>query len=516
MKNDARHHRGQLFGLWMLAAAAIFPARSDALVLGEIQVNSHLGQPLNAQIAFVDIADLDVAQLKIRLAGVDEYRKLGLQYPEGAKFVFKVVNEPGALAPFLRVYTQRPIDEPYLNLLLEIREPAGTLTRAYTFLLDPPQEGYSGVDQALVPESAAKTDATGVVQTKAAQVVKSAAKRTAKPKRSGAAKLDRISHMKLAMSLSISHYDPSSQSGDALQEELIAKEKSLADMKSQIGEMQQVIRSLESKLGQSELATASGVAAGSGVEAGSAVPADAASAPQAVAESEPDAAVPVQAPVQTAAPAASWLNPLLAVIVLLMGGAAFFGYRKYRQMHAWHHGAFDEPDASPSDEMDEEQETGGQVMDEPVLKEPALKAPGKPQAEQFSLAAGETAPQAGASLNFGESGSAFGERSIETPAYVEQPSEPTVPPEYTILLEANRYMRSGKEQQAEEALLRAIDVNPKNPYGYQALLKIYSARNDRVNFERIATRLRETGDQAAFEEAAETGRKLDPENPLYA
>ena len=501
MKNDARHHRGQLFGLWMLAAAAFFPFSSDALVLGDIQVNSHLGQPLNAQIPFVDITDLDVSQLKIRLASPDEYRKLGLQYPEATKFLFRVVNEPGALAPFVRVFTSRPIDEPYLSLLLEIREPAGTLSRAYTFLLDPPQEGYSGVESAAIPEATAQADAGHPASPQARQV-KQAARGTAKRKVPRVAAPDRIGHMKLAMSLSISNYDPGQQNSDALQEELIAKEKTLEDLKSQVGEMQGVIRALESRL----------VPAASGVPgaAASSVPDEAAAAT--VTEALPQVPAPAALP---AAPAAGWLNPLLGFFVLLLGGAAFVGYRKYRQMHAWHHGTFDEFDEAQAEQPEAEREAP--AVAEPVLKEPVLKAPGQPKADLFPLAADEhTAPPASVPLAFGDSGSEFGERSIETPAYAEQQSAPTVPPEYTLLLEANRYMRSGKEPQAEEALLRAIDVNPKNPYGYQALLKIYSARNDRARFEQIATRLGETGDQAAFEEAAEIGRKLDPENPLYA
>jgi hypothetical protein len=111
--------------------------------------------------------------------------------------------------------------------------------------------------------------------------------------------------------------------------------------------------------------------------------------------------------------------------------------------------------------------------------------------------------------------SSFGEITLENPAYTERRSESPVPPEYSILLKANRFLRSGKMEQAEEALLAAIQINPINPYGYLALLGIYEKRGDVVSFAKLAEQLKGIGDESAFTEAAALGRKLDPDNPLY-
>jgi hypothetical protein len=527
----------------MLSIAVFFATGADALVLGDIQVNSHLGQSLNAQIAFVDISDVDVQQLKIRLASAEEYRKLDLQYPENMKFVFKVVNEPGALVPFIRIFTSRPLDEPFVNLLIEITQSSGKLTKAYTFLLDPAAELISSDEPAVrqIPQAAETVSGVRLekpVKSIAAREkpVESASKqrsrhqgvKTVKTARTvqaeGQTQDDRKSHMKLSMSLSISKYDPSlpvssKETSDVLQEELIAKEKSLEDLKLQIGEMQGVIKSLQNKLGPSDLA-GSTVAVVSEIK-----PADESVKPVAPL---PAALTP---PAKTSV-TEDWLNPLLAIVVLLLGGAVFVWYRKYRQMHAWQHGSFEDAGDEPVEEQMPCKLVEPAELIEPIepvkqvgLIRPAVKTvePVEPVkrvepsvATAPVLRSAPVIPAVEPVQAVVEKPSlSFGERSMETPAYAEPLSTPTVPPEYAILMEANKHMRSGKEKLAEEALIRAIEVNPRNPYGYQALLKIYGTRNDAAGFENIARKLRESGYVAAFEEAAETGRKLYPDNPLY-
>lgn len=44
----------------------------------------------------------------------------------------------------VKVTSFRPINEPFLDFLVELNWPAGRLVREYTFLLDPPEVGVKG------------------------------------------------------------------------------------------------------------------------------------------------------------------------------------------------------------------------------------------------------------------------------------------------------------------------------------------------------------------------------------
>lgn len=489
MRNEGLNFVKIFLQLWLFYIAAI--ASADALVLGEIRVNSTLGQPLRAQIAFIDLSEVDALQLKIRLASSEDYKKLGLQYPDSSKFNFQVINEQGALLPFIRISTPYPIDDPFINLLVEVSSPAGRLIKAYTFLLDPSPDFFHSPaaepsvaiehHEAFASSKFGKNSGDQVVKP-----VKSAAghkKHHAKRKIAAQAeRQDSRSQMKLAMSLSISSHDPSEAAGasrDALQEDLISKEKSLEELKLQIGEMQMVIQSLQDKRAASSVVSA-----------------------------VPDvAAQPAKLVVLPGNPQSgkTWLNAALAFAVLVLGGILFAGYRKYKRMHGWQHGPFDGLN---------EEETAEVAEKEPSFFKPALDMTMPVSIKQAPAASLPEAPQEPPQIppfQIPFEKVTFGEQPVQMPAYTEH----AVPPEYAMLMEAKRYLRAGNDQLAEEALIRAIGVNPKNLFGYQALLRIYEARGDVKSFENTALRLKENSDEAAFNEAAEMGRKLDPDNPLY-
>ncbi|MEQ1915236.1 MAG: hypothetical protein ABL856_00760, partial [Gallionella sp.] len=52
--------------------------QSYALGLGEMRVQSYLGEPLRAQVSLTDLGSDYESSLKVRLANPDEYKKAGL------------------------------------------------------------------------------------------------------------------------------------------------------------------------------------------------------------------------------------------------------------------------------------------------------------------------------------------------------------------------------------------------------------------------------------------------------
>ena len=60
MKSEVQCRIKRIFKLGLLPVALLFMANADALLLGDIRVNSALGQPLKAHIAIVDLIGIDV------------------------------------------------------------------------------------------------------------------------------------------------------------------------------------------------------------------------------------------------------------------------------------------------------------------------------------------------------------------------------------------------------------------------------------------------------------------------
>ncbi|MCB1889026.1 MAG: hypothetical protein KDH20_15560, partial [Rhodocyclaceae bacterium] len=84
--------------------------------------------------------------------------------------------------------------------------------------------------------------------------------------------------------------------------------------------------------------------------------------------------------------------------------------------------------------------------------------------------------------------------------------------------EADVYMAYGRDAQAEEILLDALKADPSRTAVHLKLLEIYAQRNSTAQFEATASELysRTSGQGNDWARAAEMGRGIDPENPLYS
>ncbi len=81
--------------------------------------------------------------------------------------------------------------------------------------------------------------------------------------------------------------------------------------------------------------------------------------------------------------------------------------------------------------------------------------------------------------------------------------------------EADLFLTFGRDEQAEEILKEALNKNPGFHQIHLKLLSIYANRKDANAFSAIARQLQDSGDAAAWEQAVVLGRKLEPNNPIY-
>jgi Tfp pilus assembly protein FimV len=133
--------------LAMTGAAVTALAPAHAVTLGEVIVDSTLGEPLSARIP---VAVAPGEFLDSNCVGVPPGRSDGFgQLPQP---LVKVPQVPASGSLVLSVTTQRPLYEPMYELQLEVRCPGtALLVRQYVLMLDPPGTGSA----AFVPAAAA-------------------------------------------------------------------------------------------------------------------------------------------------------------------------------------------------------------------------------------------------------------------------------------------------------------------------------------------------------------------------
>lgn len=123
----------------MLAALVLcaLPGIVNAAGLGRLTVLSALGQPFAAEIDLTATKE-ELGTLNVRLATPDAYRQANLQYnPALTGARLSIERRPNG-QPYIKITTSRPVNEPFIDLLIELSWAAGRLSREYTALLDPP------------------------------------------------------------------------------------------------------------------------------------------------------------------------------------------------------------------------------------------------------------------------------------------------------------------------------------------------------------------------------------------
>ncbi|WP_229506369.1 FimV/HubP family polar landmark protein [Massilia sp. BJB1822] len=132
-------------------------ASANAAGLGKLTVLSSLGQPLRAEIELTAVTPEEAGELAAKLASPDAFRQANIDFnPALLSLKFDVEQRNGR--QFIRVSSSQPINEPFVDMLLELSWTNGRLVREYTFLLDPADLRSAQSPQA-APAAAAPTAA---------------------------------------------------------------------------------------------------------------------------------------------------------------------------------------------------------------------------------------------------------------------------------------------------------------------------------------------------------------------
>lgn len=109
-----------------------------ALSLGRLTVQSALGEPLRAEIDIPDIGQDEADTLRSTVATPEAFAAAGLDFNAALTSVRVSLQRRADGRAYLRVTSDKAINEPFVDLVVEAQWASGRMLRDYTMLFDPP------------------------------------------------------------------------------------------------------------------------------------------------------------------------------------------------------------------------------------------------------------------------------------------------------------------------------------------------------------------------------------------
>ncbi|MBQ0800078.1 MAG: LysM peptidoglycan-binding domain-containing protein [Porticoccaceae bacterium] len=116
----------------------LFSGWASALGLGELKMNSAMNEPMDAEIVILNLGDLTENEVQVKLAGAADFERAGVERLFSLTDLKFTLDLSKSSRPLIRVTSQKPIKEPYLDFLVDMRWTSGRMLREYTVLMDLP------------------------------------------------------------------------------------------------------------------------------------------------------------------------------------------------------------------------------------------------------------------------------------------------------------------------------------------------------------------------------------------
>jgi pilus assembly protein FimV len=128
----------QLSTLVVILVGLFASSSGFALGLGDVTLKSSYNEPLNAEIRLLQAQNLSKNEILVGLASREDFARIGLErefFLTSLKFTV-ILDDPDNA--YVKVTSRQPVQEPYLNFLVNVQWSSGRLLREYTVLLDLP------------------------------------------------------------------------------------------------------------------------------------------------------------------------------------------------------------------------------------------------------------------------------------------------------------------------------------------------------------------------------------------
>jgi FimV-like protein len=142
-----KHMKHLFASLFLLLSTPLF-----AVSLGDELILSRLGDPVEIEIEVLQWEDMDLERVQISAATREEYEVFDLTWlPVLEDLNFNLVGPDLDGDVRVLISSRDPLNEPFLELLLVLRWPGGSLRREYVLLFDPPGARVSVAPAVVAP-----------------------------------------------------------------------------------------------------------------------------------------------------------------------------------------------------------------------------------------------------------------------------------------------------------------------------------------------------------------------------
>jgi pilus assembly protein FimV len=140
LKTDRKQMMRTSLNVLAAAAALTFSAADPAwaLGLGRVNIQSALGEALRAEVEVTSISAEEESGLRVRVAPPESYKVAGVDYNPVLPSTTIQLQKRADGSNFLLITSDRVVQEPFVDVILEMAWSTGRLMREYTLLFDPP------------------------------------------------------------------------------------------------------------------------------------------------------------------------------------------------------------------------------------------------------------------------------------------------------------------------------------------------------------------------------------------
>ncbi|MCW8926643.1 MAG: hypothetical protein OQJ84_10315, partial [Xanthomonadales bacterium] len=136
---------------WIITSVlAVFSPALFALGLGGASVESYLDQPLDVRVEVISQSSEELQSVTVGLASADDFEMLGLSRSAiTVPLDFELVTD--TRQPYIHITSELKVNEPVVQVLVEVVWASGRMLREYTLFLDPPTVSSAAPQPLITP-----------------------------------------------------------------------------------------------------------------------------------------------------------------------------------------------------------------------------------------------------------------------------------------------------------------------------------------------------------------------------
>jgi pilus assembly protein FimV len=123
----------------LIVVLSLLASPCFSLGLGEATLHSSLNQPLLISIPVLGAGELTLNELKAKIASPELFQQQGLERTYVHSSLHTRITHTSTHSYVVEIYTHQPFKEAWINFLLDLRWPKGTILKNVSLLIDLPK-----------------------------------------------------------------------------------------------------------------------------------------------------------------------------------------------------------------------------------------------------------------------------------------------------------------------------------------------------------------------------------------